>query len=83
MQRMDALQLAQEFIARDRSHPDAAVMATLIQTLQDEGSFELGRLYDLDLERFELALRILDDWRLQRYYLGHASAVGASPGWSQ
>lgn len=80
---MNAIHKAQEFIARQPRHPDAIAMATLIQALQDEGSFDLGTLYELDLERFELALQILNDWRLQRYYLGHASAVGANSGWSQ
>lgn len=70
---MDAINKAQEFIARERLHPDAAIMATLIQALQDESAFDLGALYRLALDRFELALQILDDWRLQRYYLGAAN----------
>jgi hypothetical protein len=69
---MDALKKAQEFIAREHSHPDAVIMATLIQALQDEGSFDLGSLYRLAIDRFDLALQLLEDWRLQRYYLGSA-----------
>ena len=36
--------------------------------LQDEGSFELSALYQLDYDTFNLALRILDEWRVDRYY---------------
>jgi hypothetical protein len=75
---MDAIKKAQDFVARERSHPDAAIMATLIEALQDEGTFELGALYRLELDRFELALQILDDWRLQRYYLRGASAAAST-----
>jgi hypothetical protein len=77
MPAMDAIDKAREFIASERSHPDAAIMATLIQALQDEGPFDLGALYRLALDRFELALQILEDWRLQRYYLGGASPAAA------
>lgn len=74
---MNAIEKAQEFIARDRSHPDAMVLAALIHALQDEGAFDIGGLYALAIDRFEVALQILQDWRLQRYYLGHASAPAA------
>jgi hypothetical protein len=74
---MDAINKAREFIAREHTHPDAAIMATLLQALRDEASFDLGALYELAIDRFELALQVLEDWRLQRYYLGGASSAAA------
>jgi hypothetical protein len=74
---MDAYDKAQEFIAREQSHPDAAIMATLIHALRNEGPFDLGALYRLTLDQFELALQVLEDWRLQRYYRGTATAAAA------
>jgi hypothetical protein len=76
---MDAIKKAQEFIATERAHPDAAVLATLIQALQDEGSFNLGALYGLAIDQFELALQLLDDWRLQRYYMGGMPTEAGAP----
>ncbi len=76
---MNALEQAREFIARDAAHPHALAMTTLIEALQAEGPFDLGALYQLDIECFELALRMLRDWRLQRYYLGPAAT---EPHWS-
>ena len=75
---MDAIKRAQEFIARNRSHPDAIVIGTLLQALRDEGPFDLGMLYRLPMECFELALAMIEDWRLQRYYLGGASPAAAT-----
>ena len=58
---MDAYDKAQEFIAREQSHPDAAIMATLIHALRNEGPFDLGALYRLTLDQFELALQVLEE----------------------
>jgi hypothetical protein len=52
-------------------------MATLIHALRNEGPFDLGALYRLTLDEFELALQVLEDWRLQRYYRGTATAAAA------
>ena len=36
--------------------------------LESERSFELITLYSLDYKSFELAMDILKEWRLDRYY---------------
>lgn len=79
---MNAIDKAQQLLSRQPRHPDAVAIATLIQALQEEGPFDLGTLYGLDLDTFELAMQIMEDWRLQRYYLGHAAAVTGKPRWS-
>lgn len=74
---MDALACARALILREPAHPDAVVLARLIQALHDEQAFEVASLYDLGIDAFDLALRVLRDWRLQRYYLGTAVAFQA------
>ena len=41
-------------------------------------SFELVTLYDLDYDGFQLALDILREWRLDRYYAGKAKLFDLS-----
>jgi hypothetical protein len=53
--------------ARPHSN-EAKVLALLAASLAGEKSFPLGDLYELDLEAFELAIELMRDWRLDRYY---------------
>jgi len=73
-----ALELAQRFIRNQPSHAEAGVLADLLHAVETESSFDLGSLYRLQLPRFEIAVGVLRDWRLQRYYLGEAASFGAS-----
>lgn len=70
-------------LIEDKPHDDAArVLAELVQALENEQPFVLGRLYDLDYKRFELALEIMAEWRLDRHFSSKAKArlVQASQG---
>lgn len=52
-------------------HPDKAsskALARLVAALAEEKSYPLSELYAMDYETFELALELLRDWRLDRYY---------------
>ena len=69
---MNALNTARTFIQQVPSHPDARVLASLISALENEGSLQLSTLYGLSLDRFELAVDIVREWRLDRYALGKA-----------
>jgi hypothetical protein len=48
---------------------DAATLALreLCAALDSSGSFELGRLYELDKKPFELAIDLLEEWRFDRH----------------
>lgn len=70
-------------LIEDKPHDDAArILAELVQALENELPFVLGRLYDLDYKRFELALEIMAEWRLDRHFSSKAKArlVQASQG---
>ena len=40
--------------------------------MESESAFSLSSLYKLDIESFELAMSILSEWRIDRYYVGKA-----------
>ncbi len=66
--KMNAIKKVRRFMqTRPRSN-EARVLALLAASLADEKPFRLGDLYELDLEAFELAIDLMRDWRLDRYY---------------
>lgn len=69
---MRAIKEAHQFIRQDPANPNARALSGLVLALEDEGTFSLADLYTLDFDSFSLALRILDEWRLDRYYAGKA-----------
>lgn len=76
----DAIVQAERVIRATPQAPASAALARLLEALHSETSFELGELYALSSSDFELALRVLADWRLQRYWRGGAVAALAMPG---
>ncbi|MEJ8813940.1 hypothetical protein WKW77_22830 [Variovorax ureilyticus] len=65
---MNAIKVARRFIETDPANESAQILARLVLALEAESSFELVRLYDLDYKSFQLAIDILKEWRLDRYY---------------
>ena len=54
-------------------HTDAAKsLAALVRALESEEKFDLGTLYKLNYDNFNLAIDILKEWRLDRYFSGKA-----------
>lgn len=69
---MNAFKKARKFIAERPSDTNAQILSRLVLSLESEAAFDLKELYELNYETFELALEILRDWRLDRYYAGKA-----------
>lgn len=65
---MNALKAARQQIENDPRSDSSRVLTRLVLALQDKGSLELSALYELDHDTFKLALRVLDEWRVDRYY---------------
>ncbi|MEJ7685722.1 MAG: hypothetical protein WKG52_01250 [Variovorax sp.] len=65
---MNAIKVARRFIETNPADESAQILARLVLALESERSFELVALYELDYKRFELAMDILKEWRLDRYY---------------
>ena len=52
-------------------HPDACESRTLVRlvlALESEQQFRLQELYELDHNLFRVALDLIEEWRLDRYY---------------
>ena len=75
---MRAIKAARKFIEANPADPDAKVLARLVLALANDESFPLADLYTLEPGNFELAIDILSDWRLDRYYLGKAKLFDIS-----
>lgn len=69
---MRALKNARRFIETQPEHPAARILADLVLALENQAEFRMGRLYQLDLEHFQWALALLEDWRIDGYYTGKA-----------
>lgn len=67
---MRAIKSIRKFIESNPDDADALLLSKLVVALESEGEFAISDLYQLGLERFELALQLLHDWRLDRYYSG-------------
>ena len=65
---MNAIKKVRRHIEGDPQSEAARVLANLTACLADERDFPLADLYRLDLESFDLALELMRDWRLDRYY---------------
>ena len=63
------------------SNPQSEVaqsFAKLILSLETEQAFPMQTLYALNSNDFELAIEVLKDWRLDRFYIGKAKVFDAS-----
>lgn len=65
---MLAIKTARKFIQANPNHPASKTIASLVLALENTGHISVKDLYDLDNDRFELALEILSEWRLDRHY---------------
>ena len=75
---MNAIKKARKFIADEPANPNAKVLSRLVLSLESEQPFAVNELYGMDFDSFELALEVLKDWRLDRYYIGKAKLIDLS-----
>ena len=69
---MNAIKEAKKLIAKHPFEATAKTLADLVLSLESREPFQLERLYDLNLSHFDLAVQIVKEWRLDRYYAGKA-----------
>jgi hypothetical protein len=65
---MNAIKKVRLYIEANPDARESKVLAQLAAALADERPFALSDLYALDLEGFDLAIELMRDWRLDRYY---------------
>ena len=69
---MHAIKRARKFIEGNPSDASAKILSRLVLALESEGEFLIEDIYQLDMDCFDLALEILREWRLDRYFAGKA-----------
>jgi hypothetical protein len=69
---LNAIKEAKKLIAKDPFKSSAKTLADLVLSLESHEPFQLERLYGLQLSDFDLAVQIIKEWRLDRYYAGKA-----------
>lgn len=65
---MLAVKKVRKLIQTNPESPSAKVLSALVIALESNQAFPLNQLYTLNYSQFELALEILSEWRLDRYY---------------
>lgn len=65
---MRALKKARKLIESHPEAPASQTLSALVVALESEKPFALQSLYQLDYDDFELALEVIKEWRLDRYY---------------
>ena len=65
---MNAIKEIRKYLADNPKTETARILARLTSALAEERDFPLAELYQLDYAAFDLAIDLLRDWRLDRYY---------------
>jgi hypothetical protein len=66
--KVKAIHDIRRYLSDHSDSPSAQVLSRLPATLSREETLQLSDLYSLDWETFELAIELLQDWRIDRYY---------------
>jgi len=69
---MNQIKKARRLIETNPDSGAAKILANLVRALESDEKFALADLYDLSYDDFEIAIGILKEWRLERYYSGKA-----------
>lgn len=72
---MFAIQKLEEYLQSRATPATARELNRLVEALRQEADFPLAGLYEIDFEAFELAIDVLRDWRIDRYYAGGTPAM--------
>jgi len=65
---MNAIKKVRSYIEANPDSESSRALVQLIAALGDEKTYPLADLYRVDYGAFELALELMRDWRLDRYY---------------
>jgi hypothetical protein len=65
---MNAVKKVRKYMETNPRSESSRTLALLAASLAEDTPFPLASLYQLDLEPFELAIELMRDWRLDRYY---------------
>jgi hypothetical protein len=73
-----AIKKVKKFIEEAPSSTEALTFAGLILSLESGKDFPVKDIYNLNAENFDLAIELMRDWRIDRFYIGKAKAFDAA-----
>ena len=75
---MRAIKQVKKLIENNPTSRSGQTFSKLILSLESEIEFLVKDLYQLDAQEFDLAMEVLKDWRIDRFYLGKAKVFDAA-----
>jgi hypothetical protein len=69
---MRAIKKIKRIIEKNPQVKSSQIFSKLITSLAEESDFSLKELYELNSNEFQLAIEVLEQWRLDRFYMGKA-----------
>ena len=75
---MRAIKKARKIIETAPSSEIGKALTLLILSLETEADFSMKKIYNLNMNDFELVIEVMKDWRLDRYYEGKAKAISTA-----
>ena len=69
---MRAIKKIKRIIEKNPQEKTAQIFSKLITCLAEESELSLKELYELNANEFDLAIEVLEEWRLDRFYIGKA-----------
>ena len=73
-----ALKKARKLIETSPESSEARILSALVVALESEVPFAVNDLYKLNYDDFELALDLIKEWRLDRYYMSKVRLLDLS-----
>jgi hypothetical protein len=83
---MNNIKKVAKYVAKNPATNPTVTFLELAVALETGAGFSFSKLYELDRHEFELAMGMIDDWRLDRHYmsklrlLDHAGTGEAASG---
>lgn len=65
---MYSIQRLENYLNNGASPATSRELSRLVRALREEREYPLSSLYQIDYQAFELAIDVLRDWRVDRYY---------------
>jgi hypothetical protein len=75
---MRAIKQVKKLIENNPSSKSGQTFSKLVLSLESDVEFLVKDLYQLDIQEFDLAIEVLKDWRIDRFYLGKAKAFDSA-----
>ena len=75
---MLAIKKARKFIQAYPDDPASSIISALVLALESAGQISVAQLFALDNDKFELALEILSEWRLDQHYASKSRLLDLS-----